>query len=418
MRKRHLFVLGFLAILAVGCGKNAPQAAPSVRPEPQPIHVQAPTEGFYSNELGSPLFDLVHNAKRSIDVEIYQMWDPDFQQALREAIGRGVRIRVIIDAESLGSDCKIFEAPADTDKQDCKDLKALRERIVSSGGAFVRFSKETLCGKQGVYCFQHGKMAVADGETALVSSGNFNPTNFCNKRLNPSRCNRDYSMITGDRSVVAAIETIFTKDLAAQSYDLEAILTPEVAAKLTVSPLSMKPLVAFLESARKSVLIQNQYLKDREFNAAILAAAKRGVEVKLMTASACSFAPPDEKAQKEIREIYSGFDAAGISSRMFTRSIPVGGKPGYLHAKAMVVDGERAWVGSVNGSTTAITVNREFGLFFEQASEVGELHKIMLDDYHHRGAETWEESLRCAKDKAAEGRMWSPQDAFDFPWNI
>lgn len=399
MRNKKWSLILLLPLLLAACGKEKSQSVEQIRtPDPVIEKFSTPADGFYNNELGSPAFELLAQARKSIDIEIYQMWDPDFQAAIHAALDRGVKVRVVIDTETLGSNCKILEDPQQTEKEDCKALKALKSKIVQKGGAFVRFKKEELCGKQGVFCFQHGKLIIADSSVALVSSGNFNPTNLCNKRQNPSRCNRDFSMITRDSDVIPALNTIFENDLKAVRYDLNPILTPTVAAKLTVSPLSMPPLVRFIESAKREILVQNQYLKDRELNAALIAAAKRGVQVKVTVASACAFAPPDDKSKKEITDIYSEFDAAGISSRMFTKSIPVGGKPGYLHSKAIVVDGEHAWVGSVNGSTTAISVNREFGLFFHEAQEVGELHKIMIEDHHHRGAETWEESLRCAKD--------------------
>jgi phosphatidylserine/phosphatidylglycerophosphate/cardiolipin synthase-like enzyme len=395
---KPLFLL--LALTLISCGKEKSQSVEPVRQEDQRTELFAnPADGFYNNENEAPHFELVRQARRTVDIEVYQMFDSDFFAELHAALDRGVRVRLVLDLESSSSSCKLFDPKAPTDKADCLAYKDLIAKIRAKGGAFVRFNKEAYCPIQaGKYCYEHGKMILVDERVALLSTGNFNPTNLCNKRLNPSRCNRDYSVITRDVKVLSALNAVFANDLKGEPYDLEAILTAEVREKLTVSPLSLKPLQEFIDSAKHSVYVQNQYLSQRDLNATLMAAAKRGIDVQLMTASECSFGPPDEAEKKRITEIYSAFDASGAKSRMFTRSIPIGGKQGYMHAKAIVVDAERAWVGSVNGSETALNINREFGLFFQEPQEVVELTKIMLSDFNHRGAETWEESLRCAKD--------------------
>src|SRR4051812_26493723 len=57
----------------------------------------AVAEGFYENSEGSPLIPLVKLAKSTIDIEIYEMEDPGFRQALRESLARGVRLRILKD---------------------------------------------------------------------------------------------------------------------------------------------------------------------------------------------------------------------------------------------------------------------------------------------------------------------------------
>ena len=127
-------------------------------------------------------------------------------------------------------------------------------------------------------------------------------------------------------------------------------------------------------------------------------AARRGVRVKVVMASFCSFASPSESEAAAVRSIYSAFDAAGVQSRMFNKSILVAGLPGYMHAKAIVVDGNRAWVGSTNGSTQSLTLNREYGAFVDDSSWVGKLSSIMTGDFNNPNEETWRQSLLCQKD--------------------
>jgi phosphatidylserine/phosphatidylglycerophosphate/cardiolipin synthase-like enzyme len=82
---------------------------------------------------------------------------------------------------------------------------------------------------------------------------------------------------------------------------------------------------------------------------------------------------------------------------MFNKNIEIYGKHGYLHAKAIIVDDKKAWMGSVNGSTEALTLNREFGIFFKDAHNVHKLAFEMNKDFRDPNAETWEESFDCAE---------------------
>jgi len=83
---------------------------------------------------------------------------------------------------------------------------------------------------------------------------------------------------------------------------------------------------------------------------------------------------------------------------MFTDLQKVGGMPGYMHAKAIVIDEKRAWVGSINGSTTAVNKNREFGVFFDDTAAVRKLIAQMQEDFTSPNSESWHEGLMCAKD--------------------
>ena len=366
-----------------------------------------PEAGFYVNSEKAPLYAMIDGARSSLDVEIYQMSDPDVKAGLRRALKRGVHVRVIKEPRPNGDSCDVFAGPKDGESADCADQKMLRTEIQEQGGVYIPFDKATFCPQPSKPCSQHGKMVIADENAALVSTGNFNSTNLCNLNLgngNPDKCNRDFSVVTRDSEVLLTLSRIFEGDLARRPYDLKALLQGSVADKLTVSPLSLEPLIKFIASAKNSIRVQNQYLKEPALNDALMQAARRGVHVEIVTASACSFGHPSSSDINSVRKIYGQFDSAGIASRMFSASIAINGKPGYLHSKAIVIDDERAWVGSVNGSTAAVSNNREFGLFFAQPKWVSALVEIMNADFSATGAETWEESLSCAKDFAEAGR--------------
>jgi phosphatidylserine/phosphatidylglycerophosphate/cardiolipin synthase-like enzyme len=288
--------------------------------------------------------------------------------------------------------------PADDAK--CQEMKGFVKHVRKNGGVYAPFNK-SLCAPGGV-CFQHGKIVVADSKLVMLSTGNFNPSNLCEKSENPPICNRDYTVVSRDPVVVKAIQSIVRADTENRAVDIPAIVN-STGGRISVSPFSLDPLVRFIDSAKKTVQLENQYLKNPEMNAAIVRAARRGVKVFIMVASACAFGRPDENAVAGWTRIYSEFDAAGVNTKTFNASIPVNGRPGYLHTKAILVDSKRAWVGSVNGSNASLTRNREFGLFTEEPEFVKKLAQHMYQNFTERNAQTWKQSLRCEKDYNAPG---------------
>ncbi len=390
MTRIYSLLFTFIVLAVISCA-----------PPPPPATDKLPAAGLYNNEEGSPVYSMIDNAQRTIDIEIYQMTDPDFVSSIRKAIFRGVKIRVVKEPAPLGDTCRVFESSSD-DSDDCKTQKSLMAEIKNNGGAYIAFNKEELCGAGGTKCFLHGKMVIADEKVVMISTGNFNKSNLCNQKQNPVKCNRDYSVVLRDNDVSAALEKIFVNDLAAKRYDLAAILDDKVKNKITVSPLSLEPTLAFIKTAKKSIKIQNQYLKETNMNKALTEAAKNGVKVEIMVASLCSFGKPSERDVKNNSDLFSSFDQAGIQSKMFTVKNMVGGHPGYMHAKTILIDDSYAWVGSVNGSSTALTMNREFGAFLGDAKSIQKLQEVTDKDFINPGAETWQDSLVCKNDSASD----------------
>lgn len=405
----------------------------------------------------SPVVAVIQKATKTLDIEIYMITDFDVRKAIRSALQRNVRVRLIKEPAAIGEGCPYFypirgekdkitgyrlagveepipppkkrrNAPGKPVDQDCVDQRQMLQEIVLGGGTVVEFKKPELCGKGGTNCVEHGKMVISDERYVLLSSGNFNSSNLCNLKPSPisgkvtQKCNRDYSYIldakqsNADADSVRLLKTVFENDLQQKNYDLYGILKASPAQeRITVSPYSMDPLLEFIRSAKKSVIVQNQYIKDPTLQETLLEVAKRGIKVELSLASLCSFGKPKANAAKKAAEVFGAFDNAGILSTFFTAQNRINGKTGYMHAKAILVDGERAWMGSVNGSTQALTDNREFGIFFDEPQSVQALRRVLEKDLSQPGNETWQESLQCKKDKSPPAE--SSDDSSDEPTN-
>jgi phosphatidylserine/phosphatidylglycerophosphate/cardiolipin synthase-like enzyme len=354
--------------------------------------------GFYHNSEGLPLIPFVKSAKKTLKIEIYQMKSPTFREAVREIIGRGVSVQIVQEPSPVGESCKIFSSVSSRDDGECREKKEWVQEVNASGNSYVPFNKAALCDAGGKQCLEHGKLVIVDEAQALISTGNFDTTNLCELKYDPRVCNRDYTIVTDDAVTVNALNQVFESDFQGHVYDLSELLTPEVRERMTVNPVSSNSLIEFIGTAKNTIRIQNQYLKDSKLNEALIRAAKKGIEVHVMVASVCAFGRPRESQINQVSRVYSEFDRVGIRSRFFPKMIRVNGKPGYLHAKAILVDGKRAWVGSTNGSTQASTMNREFGLFFNNSTWINKLKDIMIADQEDERGETWEESIECKND--------------------
>jgi phosphatidylserine/phosphatidylglycerophosphate/cardiolipin synthase-like enzyme len=371
----------------------------------RPAALLTQLEGVYNQGEAAPLVPLIRAAKKTIDIEIYEMQDSLVLEALMEAKNkRGVRIRIVKDDSPVGDSCRFFSKRPQ--KPSCQSqFRLFRElRSSKSGDRFVAFNKDVSCGlidtvDDNERCFQHGKIMIVDDEIVLLSTGNFNPTSICNKTEKISTCNRDYSVVTRNPSIVGALKDVFASDLEGKRPDIKAILRRHNAESLlTVSPFSYEPIAAFIRSATKSIQLQNQYLYANSELVEVLAErARAGVRVEIQLADVCHFGSVSERRAYENDLTFRFLEDAGVLIRMFSKYQRVGNKSGYLHAKAIVVDQQRAWIGSVNGSYTSLNLNREFGVFVDQPNAVKGLAALMTADLNHASAQTWPDSMQCRR---------------------
>lgn len=359
---------------------------------------QAHADWLFQNAQGAPLLSLIQGSRSTIDIEVYTMSDPQIQAALLAAQARGVRLRIVQEPKPVGVKCNLFDSAMDGDDATCLQNKQFMQQVLSNGGQYAAFNKD-LCGDGFSKCVEHGKIMLVDQVEALISTGNFDPTNLCDTGSGVvapiHQCDRDYTYVTVDAASVGVLEQIFDADLAGAPYDLQAVLAQPQAAHLTVSPFSLTPLVDFISSATSSVQVEEQYLWQSDINQALMAAAQKGIRVEVQVEGACSFGKPSASEANRFASTFSAMEQVGIGVRMFTKKNQVNGMPGYLHAKAVVVDGNRAWVGSVNGSDQAASGNREFGFFFSDSALVQQLSGELSADFQSPGSATWQDSVNC-----------------------
>jgi cardiolipin synthase A/B len=128
-----------------------------------------------------------------------------------------------------------------------------------------------------------------------------------------------------------------------------------------------------IAGARKTLYITNSYFApDLNFIDLLVAAARRGVDVRILTAGPRTDVNVVRLAG---RAWYDTLLAAGV--RVYEW------QPTTLHAKTFVVDGEWFTVGSMNFDNRSMALNDEATLMVLDRRAGQDMDRIFLDDLHH-----------------------------------
>jgi phosphatidylserine/phosphatidylglycerophosphate/cardiolipin synthase-like enzyme len=192
--------------------------------------------------------------------------------------------------------------------------------------------------------FDHSKIILADEGTpnpkALVMTINLGP-GYLGK---PSKEGISLNFGLVDTKVA---DNTYLEDI----FDCDWNATPApkpIATDLLISPLNSRTeLISQIKNAKKSFHFFNQELGDKLLIAALVSAARRGVEVKGLVS-------PNLVKQKNIQGIK---DAGG---EILALADP------YEHAKAAIADGKVSYVGSINYTKSSFDENREVGILTDQ----------------------------------------------------
>lgn len=175
-----------------------------------------------------------------------------------------------------------------------------------------------------------------------------------------SGANREYGVITTNRQDVAEAKAIFAADWSHAP-------TPSLTdPRLVVSPVNARStLTALITSAHKSLSIEDEEMYDTASEDALIAAARRGVDVEVV------LPPPSggSSYDTDVSRLLSG----GVHVRYL--SAP------YIHAKLLIADGSTAFVGSENFSATSLDQNRELGIIVSDPHALATLGATFAQDW-------------------------------------
>ena len=340
VERTHKLILAGLVLLALfslaGCRAKA-TPTPAQPPEASALPVyHGALELLAMPDAGrAPIMQAIDGARESVRLKIYLITDDAVVEALGRAVQRGVDVRVIIEEQPFGGG----------------ETNALAAQALRDAGVDVR-------ARPGVFVYSHEKSLVVDDRRAYLMTHNLTNSSF--------NRNREYMAIVEDPAVVAEVAQVFDADWERVEPDLSQAL-------LVWSPVnSRQRLDALVDSAQVSLEVEHTSLVDADLIGRLGAAAERGVRVRVITPAILD---PSEMEFAPISQL----EAAGAAVRFLDDP--------YVHAKALVVDGQVAMIGSQNLTANSLENNRELGIVFDDPAAVNRLARVFLQDWNN--AQPW-----------------------------
>jgi cardiolipin synthase A/B len=275
----------------------------------------------------APIYSLISSADHTLDMTMYELSDPHAVDILEADARRGVTVRVLLNSDYERS----YNQPAFTS--------------LSSNGVQVRWAPAGT--------IFHQKTVTVDDRTSAVMTLNLTSAYY------PT--SRDFALVTTDAQDVTVIEQVFNDDWS----DPGPPAAGPTGLDLVWSPGAEGTLVSLIDSARSSLLVENEEMDDSTVTNALEDAAERGVKVEVVMTYASSWA-----------------DALGqlVDAGVEVRTYPSDGSL-YIHAKVVVADGASLFLGSQNFSVSSLEYNRELGVITTDPTLAGAVSQTVSSDF-------------------------------------
>jgi phosphatidylserine/phosphatidylglycerophosphate/cardiolipin synthase-like enzyme len=321
-----LVCLGLLALGGVLTQDD--EAAPT--PTPFPGDAEGGTIGIFvePDDGRSPILDELGEARETITLHVYLLSDDEIIAALEQAAARGVQVRVLLEERPFGG----------------SGLNPRSFERLEQAGVAVRWSNP-------VFRFSHVKAFTIDRAVAIVMTLNLTRSAFT--------ANREFGAITTRPAEVAQALAIFEADWARTEEPADG--------SLVVSPTNARrALLDLIASATRSIDVYAEVVRDEEVLDALIAAEERGVAVRLLMSE-------EDEDDDRGREERARLAEAGVEVRFHARL--------YVHAKIVLVDRTRAYLGSQNFTATSLDQNRELGLIVDEPAGVARIARTFDADF-------------------------------------
>lgn len=314
----------------------APLTLPTTRTGPLTLF-ETPRDG------AAPVVNAIRNAVKSVDVVVYELGDADVIHALIADQQSGRQVRVILNSHFFRGGNQ--NAPA------FDELRA--------AGVAVHWSDS------GTFRFTHEKAIIVDAglptQVVLIMTLNLKPGYL--GKPDHYGVSLNFGVADRDPADVSQAEAMFNADWAARPYN------PPATTRLVISPTNARSsLLNEIQSATRSIHFFAQEFTDKQIVAAMVSAARRGVEVKALLA-------PN----------ISGNLPAADTLRLAHGQARYLAQP-YEHAKATIVDGKVVYIGSINYTATSMDKNRELGILTKQDDIVKQM-ETEFDRFWLQGSE-------------------------------
>ncbi|HEY7213003.1 MAG TPA: cardiolipin synthase [Thermoanaerobaculia bacterium] len=342
------------------------------------------------DEIFPAMTGAIRDARATVNLESYIFKDDKagklFADALMEAARRGVEVRVLVD----GTGSK-FSGP-------------LLARMRKAGVKATKFRPIRLWSLLKIARRTHRKILVVDGKVSFTG-GFCIADSWLGDARNPKEWRDVMVRVTGP--VSAQMQAIFSEDwtfttgeiLAGEKFYPHLEPAGEIPAQaIKVSRGDSSSLAAMLhyvtiQSARQSIHIQNAYfVPTRQIRQALIDAARRGVDVRIMVPGRHIDEPLVRMAS---RRHYGEMLAAGVRIFEYNRTM--------MHQKDAVIDGIFSTIGSINFDARSLHENAEESFAFYDRELGARMEAVFAEDEKYCREITYERwKHRSVKQRLAE----------------
>jgi cardiolipin synthase len=291
------------------------------------------------DDAAAALIDPINAATKSLNIRMFLFTDPTLLDAVIAARHRGVHVRVMLN-------------PA---RRNGKADNEAARKALTAAGIDVRDSCPT-------FALTHQKSMVVDDEVGFIESLNWETRDLTETR--------DYAVMTTKKSEVAEMVKCFNLDFMHLPFE------PHDKSDLIWCPNNGRErIVAFIDSAKHTLVIQNERYQDTVIIERVVRAVTRGVKVHIM-------ARPSHKLKTE--KLVEGVGGLRILEDVGAKVHRM--KHLKLHGKMLLADDRRAIIGSINLTPGSFDTRRELAIETDSKQVVERLVDISQHDWKHSHA--------------------------------
>lgn len=286
------------------------------------------------DDSSQPIHDAIAAAKKTIRIKMFLFSDRKLMRQVAAAKRRGVDVRVMLNPV----------------RRNGKKQNGTARRILKDAGVEVKDSNP-------IFDLTHEKSMVIDEKIAFVQSVNWSPENFGSTR--------DYAIVTSNKHEVKEVAQCFDAD-----WEREEFESGEGSRLIWCTGNGRLKLAEFIDSAKRSLWLQNERYQDPTIIEHLIRAHVRGVKIHIMAKAA------HKLKKSKIVEGVSGLrslEDLGVKIHKL--------KHIKLHAKLLFADNKRAIIGSINLTPGSFDSRRELAIEVKDEHIIKRIKKTLKHDW-------------------------------------
>lgn len=267
----------------------------------------------------APLVEAIKRARKTIDIVIFRFDVDALEQALTDAVGRGVSVRALIAHTNRGGESK---------------LRKLESRLLKVGVTLSRTADDMVR--------YHGKLLVVDSSRAFVLG-----FNYTHQDIEKSR---SLGLVTRNPKIVRDLMKVVDADH-------NRVVPAIVSSRVVVSPENARDrLSSFIAAARQELLIYDVGVTDDKMIALLKERAEAGVKIRVLGGV-------EKKWAGELSWRVRAFSSLK------------------LHVRCIIRDRKMAFVGSQSLRKLELDHRREVGLITKDVRTVRRMAAVFESDW-------------------------------------